>query len=136
MLDNGSTYAQVAEHFGVKAPAADTPAAAPGIDIDPQVADLLRKKQTEQVEGLLRATTESAVREVLPHLPQMFFESVEKVIASGEFDAAFARTKEMLGTSHLYTSEAYEGDTVDVGGLPSSSDNDEDDTEQQWEELS
>ena len=137
MIDSGSTYAQVAAHFGVEEPTESPTAAAPAVDIDARLAELLRKKQTEQVEGLFRAATESAVREVLPHVPQMFFDSVEKLIESGEFDAVFSSTKELLATSHLYSSEAsYEGETIDVG-LPTASDKeeDEDDPEQQWEEF-
>ncbi len=132
MLDSGSTYSEVAAHFGVEEPTQPPPAASAAVDIDARLAELLRKKQTEQVEGLFRAATESAVREVLPHVPQMFFDSVEKLIESGEFDAVFSSTKEMLGTSHLYSGKAYQGDTVDVGGLPSSTDSDDDD-ERQWE---
>ena len=134
MIDSGSTYAQVAAHFGVEEPS-ETPPTAADIDIDARLAELLRKKQTEQVEGLFRAATESAVREVLPHVPQMFFDSVEKLIESGEFDAVFSSTKELLATSHLYSGEDYTGETVDLGGLPTASDNDEDDPEQQWEEF-
>ena len=133
MIDSGSTYSEVAAHFGVAEPAEAPPTAATTIDIDARLAELLRKKQTEQVEGLFRAATESAVREVLPHVPQMFFDSVEQLIESGEFDAVFSSTKELLGTSHLYSGEDYEGETVDVGGLPSSTDSDEEDTERQWE---
>lgn len=133
MIDSGSTYSDVAAHFGVEEPPeSPTARAAPAVDIDARLAELLRKKQTEQVEGLFRAATESAVREVLPHVPQMFFDSVEKLIESGEFDAVFSSTKELLGTSHLYSGEDYKGETVDLGGLPSSTDSDEDE-ERQWE---
>jgi hypothetical protein len=88
------------------------------------------------VQGYVQEVTDEAMQDVVAHLPQMIYESAQKVVKSGAIDDVFQK---MLEQRRAFSRDfPHDGTTIDVpaGGLPFVVDDDDEEgegEERQWE---
>jgi hypothetical protein len=88
------------------------------------------------VQGYVQEVTDEAMQDVVAHLPQMIYESAQKVVKSGAIDDVFQK---MLEHRRAFSRDfPHDGTTIDVpaGGLPFVVDDDDEEgegEERQWE---
>lgn len=141
LTEEQKNYAEVAAHFGV---AMSDDSNAPQerekqvkYQADVHAADPLQAAIRNNVQGYVQEVTDEAMQDVVAHLPQMIYESAQKVVKSGAIDDAFQK---MLENRRAFSRDfPHDGTTIDVpvGGLPFVVDDDDDDEgegeERQWE---
>jgi hypothetical protein len=137
LTDEQKNYAEVAAHFGasIGSEAEPTPrrpvaqAEKEHIKRDP-----LQQAIRENVEGYVQEVTDEAMEEVIAHLPQMIYNSAQKLVKTGAVDEVF---QNMMAQRRAFAREfSHDGTTIDVpvGGLPFVDDDEEGDNgERQWE---
>jgi hypothetical protein len=127
-------YAEVAAHFGVTMTGDETstPGNEPEVqyeEVSSQAFDPLRATIRAKVQSYVQEVTDQAMQDMVAQLPQMIFESAQKVVRSGAIDAAFeGMLEKRRALSHDFSNQEH---TIDVpaGGLPFVDDDDSDDYE-------
>jgi MoxR-like ATPase len=130
------SYAEVAAQFGVtlsddlQAIKSEPAVKYPKRDV--HVADPLQSAIRENVEGYVQEVTDEALADVVAQLPQMIYESAQKLVKSGAIDDVFQK---MLEQRRAFSRDLpSDGRIIDVplSGLPFV-DEDDDEDERQWE---
>jgi hypothetical protein len=140
LTEEQKNYAEVAAHFGV---AMSDDSNAPQereqrvkYQADVHAADPLQAAIRNNVQSYVQEVTDEAMQDVVAHLPQMIYESAQKVVKSGAIDDVFQK---MLEHRRAFSRDfPHDGTTIDVpaGGLPFVVDDDDEEgegEERQWE---
>ena len=98
---------------------------------DSTFVDPLSAAIRDNVEGYVQEVTDEAVEDVIAHLPQMIYQSAQRVVKSGAVDNVFQK---MMEQRRSYRNQyAASGEVINISaGLPFAEE-DDDDTERQWE---
>ena len=136
LIEEKKSYPEIAEHFGgtfeEEAPSsARNSVNGAGFPTDSTFADPLAAAIHDNVEGYVQEVTDEAVEDVIAHLPQMIYQSAQRVVKSGAVNDVFQK---MMEQRRAYR-EQYDvnGEVINVSaGLPFAEE--DDDTEGQWEE--
>jgi hypothetical protein len=122
LTEEQKNYAEVATHFGVAM--SDNSNAPQGrktevkYQTEVYVADPLQAAILENVQGYVQEVTDEAMQDVIAHLPQMIYESAQKVVRNGAIDEAFQK---MLEQRRAFLRDFTPDSTiidVPIGGLP------------------
>ena len=130
LKEEQKSYSEVAETFGVVMnDELSLPSSSESPSSDPKAVDPLQAAIQTNVQAYVQDVTDQAMEDVIANLPQMIYESAQKLVKSGAIDNAF---RKMLENRRTYPARDIrnEGTTIDITataapGLPFISDDDE-----------
>jgi hypothetical protein len=131
-------YAEVAAHFGVTVTEDeskdDREYKIPEVNIN--APDPIHGAIRENVRNYVQEVTDEAVQDVVAQLPQMIYESAQKVVKSGAIDDVFKQMMERRRAASKDYSFGSRVIDVPAGGLPFVDDDDDEedsDDQRQWQ---